>query len=112
MLKSAAFWHLFGRFREWLYENYQKMGEPAIDAVDRSDDFGGLIGSLGDGGPDPAALVAGSQSIQLEGGPGGLPGTLDRKAAIDGRLGDRVGAQDAVALVDRLPRAHEEIPVG
>lgn len=90
----------------------EKMDRPAIDTVDGSNDFGGLIGPLGDGGPNPAAILACPHLLELEGSPRGLPRALGREAAVDRRLGDGVGAQDAGAFVDRFPGAHQEVAVG
>lgn len=84
----------------------------AIDAVDGGDDLGRLIRSLGDGRPDPAVIVAGPHLLELERGSRGLPRALRRETAVDGCLGHGIRPHDPRPLVLRLPRPHQEVPVG
>lgn len=85
---------------------------PAVDAVGGSDDLGGLVGALGDGGPYPTVVLACTKAAELERGARGLAEAGGGETAVDGGLGDGVGPEESLPLVHRLASAHEEVAVG
>jgi hypothetical protein len=84
---------------------------PAVDAVGRGNDLGRLVSSLSDGRPYPAVVLAGAEALELERGARRLAEPHGGEAAVDGGLGDRVGAEEALPLVHGLARAHQKVTV-
>jgi hypothetical protein len=84
---------------------------PAVDAVSGRDDLGRLVRALRDGRPYPAVVLACAKALELERGARRLAEPHGGEAVVDGSLGDRVGAEEALPLVDGLPRAHQEVAV-
>ena len=84
---------------------------PAVDAVGSGDDLGRLVRALRDGRPYPAVVLARAEALELERCAGRLAEPHGGEAVVDGGLGDRVGAEEALPLVDGLPRAHQEVAI-
>jgi len=84
---------------------------PAVDAVGRGNDLGRLVRALRDGRPYPAVVLARAEALELESGARRLAEPYGGEAAVDGGLGDRVGAEEALPLVHGLTRAHQKVAV-